>query len=92
MANRPISRAKNFDFESVKTKRWNLREFTNPQRWSGFVSTEEPTFGDLVKELYGHVTVKEKNEEKFIVSTAKGVKIKMTQEFLSKALNIPKPL
>ena len=35
------------------------------------------------------MTVKEKGEEKFFVSTVKGVKIKVIQDFLSKVLNIP---
>jgi len=39
MASRPLSRAKYFDFESLKTKGWNLGEFTDPQGWSAFVST-----------------------------------------------------
>jgi len=34
IALRPISRAKYFDFESLKTKRWNLREYTYPRGWS----------------------------------------------------------
>ena len=39
MASRPLSRAKYFDFEILKTKGWNLGEFTDPQGWSAFVST-----------------------------------------------------
>jgi len=49
MAFRPLTRAKHFDFESLKTKGWNLREFTDHQGWLGFVSTQEPTFDKLVK-------------------------------------------
>ena len=88
MAFRPISRAKFFDFENLKTKGWDLRKFTNPQGWSAFLSTEESTFEDLVKEFYGHMVVKEKKEEKALVSSVKGVKITITQESLSKVLNI----
>lgn len=51
MANRPISRSKYFDFESLKTKGWNLKKFTDPQGWSSFVSTQCQTFPDLVKEF-----------------------------------------
>jgi len=54
------------------------------------VSTQEPTFENLVREFYASMRVKEKNEEKFLVSTVKGVKIQVTQDdFLSKFLNIP---
>jgi len=82
MALRPVSRAKYFDFESLKTKRWNLREYIDPQGWSGFVSLQCQTFEDMVKN-------EEKNEEKFLETTVKGVRIKVTQEFLSRVLNIP---
>ena len=84
-----MSRAKFFDFENLKTKGWDLRKFTDPQGWLDFVSTEESTFEDLVKEFYGHMTIKEKKEEKVLVSSVKGVKVTITQESLSKALNIP---
>jgi len=86
MAFRPISRAKFFDFENLKTKGWDLGKFTDPQGWSDFVSIEKSTFEDLVKE---HMNVKEKKEEKVLVSSVKGVKVTITQESLSKALNIP---
>jgi len=89
MAFRPISRAKFFDFENLKTKGLDLRKFTDPQGWSDFLSTEESTFEDLVNEFYGHMVVKEKKEEKVLVSSVKGVKVTITQESLSKALNIP---
>jgi len=78
MAFRPISIAKFFDFENLKTKGWDLRKFTDPQGWSAFLSTEESTFEDLVKEFYGHMAVKEKKEEKVLVSSVKGVKITIT--------------
>jgi len=68
MAFKPISRAKFFDFENLKTEGWVLRKFTDPQGWSAFLSTEESTFEDLVKEFYGHMSVKEKKEEKVLVS------------------------
>ena len=89
MANRPISRAKYFDFESLKTKGWNLNEFTDPQGWSSFVSTQCQTFPDLVKEFYANMTVKELSEEKFLESTVKGVRIQVSQKILSDILNIP---
>ena len=82
MASRPLSRVKYFDFESLKTKGWNLSEFTDPQGWSGFVSTQEQIFENLVKEFYASLRVKQKNEEKFLVSTVKGVKIQVTQDYL----------
>jgi len=59
MAFRPISRAKFFDFENLKTKGWDLRKFTDPQGWSDFLSK------------------------------ALNIKVTITQESLSKALNIP---
>jgi len=86
---RTISRAKYFDLESLKTKGWDPKEFMDPQGWSDFVPTEESTFEDLVKELYAHMSVKEKNEEKVLVSSVKGVKVTITRESLSKALKIP---
>jgi hypothetical protein len=89
MAARPLSRAKFFDFESLKTKGWNLEVFTDPQGWSGFVSTQEPTFEDLVKEFYASMRVKEEKGEKFLESTVKGVKFQVTQDSLSNILNIP---
>jgi hypothetical protein len=58
MATRPLSRAKYFDYESLKTKGWNIEEFIDPQGWSGFVSTQEQTFEDLVKEFYASMRVK----------------------------------
>jgi len=88
MAFKPISRAKYFDFESLETKGWNLKEFTDPQGWSGFVSTQCKTFASLVKELYANMTVKEHNEEKFLESIVKGVRIHVSQNFLSNVLNI----
>ncbi|KEH38062.1 hypothetical protein MTR_2g460520 [Medicago truncatula] len=85
MANRPISRAKYFDFESLKTKGWNLKKFTDPQCWSSFFSTQCQTFPDLTfPDL-----VKEQNEEKFLKSTVKGVRIQVSHNFLSDILNIP---
>jgi len=89
MASRPLSRAKYFDFESLKTKGWNLGEFTDPQGWSEFVSTQEQTFEDLVKEFYASMRVKEENGEKFLESTVKGVKFQVTQDSLSNTLSIP---
>jgi len=89
MAFRPISRAKYFDFESLKTKGWNLKEFTDPQGWFGFVSTQCKTFASLVKEFYANMTVKEQNGEKFPESTVKGVRIHVSQNSLSNVLNIP---
>ncbi|KEH27935.1 hypothetical protein MTR_5g049740 [Medicago truncatula] len=89
MANRPISRAKYFDFESLKTKGWNMKKFTDPQDWSSFVSTQCQTFPDLVKEFYVNMTVKEHNEEKFLESTVKGVRIQVSQNLLSDILKIP---
>jgi len=38
LALRPISRAKYFDFVSLETNGWNLREYTDSQGWSDFVS------------------------------------------------------
>ena len=89
MAFRPISRAKYFDFESLETKGWNLKEFTDPQGWSGFVSTQCKTFASLVKEFYANMLVKEQNGEKFLESTIKGVRILVSQNSLSNTLNIP---
>jgi hypothetical protein len=83
---RPISRAKYFDFASLKTKGWNLREYTDSQGWSNFISLQEHTYEDLLREFYANMTVKEKKNEneKFLISTVKGVQIKVTQDFLSK--------
>jgi len=89
MTLRPISRAKYFDFKSLKTKGWNLKEFTNPQSWSSFVSTQCQTFSSLEREFYTNMTVKELNEEKFLESTIKGVRIQVSQNFLSDVLNTP---
>ncbi|AET03785.2 hypothetical protein MTR_8g075670 [Medicago truncatula] len=89
MANRPISRSKYFDFESLKKKGWNLKKLTDPQGWSSFVSTQCQTFPDLVKEFYANMTVKEHNEEKFLESTVKGVRIQVSHNLLSDILKIP---
>jgi hypothetical protein len=68
-----------------------MKEFTDPQGWSSFVSLQEHTYEGLVKEFYSNLTVRDmKNEnEKFLISSIKGVEIKVTQDFLSQALNIP---
>jgi len=78
---RPISRAKYFDFASLKTRGWNLREYADSQGWSSFVSLQEHTYEDLVREFYANMTVKEKKNEneKFLISSVKGVQIKVTQ-------------
>jgi len=89
LALRPVSRSKYFDFASLKKKGWNLRECPDSQGWSSFVSLQKFTFQDLVREFYASTTIKEKKEEKFLITAVKGMKIKNTQEFLSKALKIP---
>jgi len=68
-----------------------LKEFTEPQGWTSFVTLQEHTYEGLVREFYTNLSVKEmKNvNEKFLISSVKGVKIEVTQEFLSQALNIP---
>ncbi|AES97002.2 hypothetical protein MTR_5g044090 [Medicago truncatula] len=91
MTSRPLSRAKYFDFKSLKTKRWNLKEFTEPQLWTDFVTLQEHTYENLVREFYTNLSVKKKKNvnEKFLISSAKSVKMEVTQEFLSQVLNIP---
>jgi len=86
MASTPLSRAKYFDFESLKTKGWNLGKFRDPQGWSEFVSTQDQTYEDLVRELYASMRVKEEKGEKFLESTVKGVKFQITQDSLSSIL------
>ncbi|XP_039682976.1 DNA ligase 1-like [Medicago truncatula] len=91
IALRPMSRTKYFNLESLETKAWNLKEFTEPQGWTDFVTLQEHTYENLVREFYTNLSVKEKKNvnEKFLISSVKGVKIKVTQEFLSEALKIP---
>jgi len=87
-AQRPVSKAKYFDFADLKKKNWNLREYTDSQEWTNFVSLQDLTFENLVREFYGSMRIKEK-DEKILTTIVKGVKIKITNEFLSKALRIP---
>jgi len=88
---RPMSRSKFFDFENSKNKWWNLKEYTDPQGWSNFMTLQEHTYEDLVREFYNNLSIKEKKDanEKFLISSVKGVEIKVTQDFLSEALKIP---
>ncbi|XP_039683064.1 uncharacterized protein [Medicago truncatula] len=86
---RPVSKAKYFDFADLKKKNWNLREYTDSQDWSNFVSLQDLTFENLVREFYSTMKIKEKKKEKILISTVKGVEIKITKDFLSKALRIP---
>ncbi|AES97256.1 hypothetical protein MTR_5g047870 [Medicago truncatula] len=86
---RPVSKAKYFDFADLKKKNWNLREYTDSQDWSCFVSLQDLTFENLVREFYSSMKIKEKKKEKILISTVKGVEIKITKDFLSKALRIP---
>jgi len=91
IALRPISRTTYFEFESLETKGWNLKKFTDPQGCTNFVTLQEHTYEHLVREFYTNLSVKEKKNvnEKFLISSVKGVKIEVTQEFLSQVLNIP---
>jgi len=84
-----VNKAKYFDFADLKKKNWNLREYTNSQEWTNFVSLQDLTFENLVREFYGSIRIKENKDEKILTTTVKGVKIKITKEFLSKALRIP---
>ena len=86
---RPVSKAKYFDFANLKKKNWNLREYTDYQEWSNFLSLQDLTFENLVREFYSSMRIKEKKKEKTLITTVKGVEIKITKEFLSKALRIP---
>jgi len=86
---RPVSKAKYFNFADLKKKNWNLREYTDSQELTNFVSLQDLTFENLVRELYGSIRIKENKDEKILTTTVKGVKIKITKEFLSKALRIP---
>lgn len=91
IALRPMSRTKYFNLESLETKAWNMKEFTEPQGWTNFITLQEHTYEDLVREFYTNLSVQEKKNgnEKFLISSVKGVKIKMTQEFVSEAFKIP---
>ncbi|KEH15728.1 hypothetical protein MTR_0611s0030, partial [Medicago truncatula] len=91
IALRPMSRTKYFEFESLETKGWNLKKFTDPQGWTNFVSLQEHTYEDLVREFYTNLSVKQKKNENenYLISSVKGVQITITQDFLSEALNIP---
>jgi len=53
------------------------------------VSLQDLTFENLVREFYGSMRIKENKDEKILTTTVKDVKIKITKEFLSKALRIP---
>jgi len=86
---RPVSKAKYFDFADLKKKNWNLREYTDSQEWTNFVSFQDLTFENLVREFYGSMRIKENKHEKILTTTIKGVKIKITTKYLSKALRIP---
>ena len=57
IALRPISRTKYFDLESLKSKTWNLKEFTEPQGWTSFVTLQEHTYEGLVREFYTNVPI-----------------------------------
>lgn len=91
IALRPMCRTKYFNLESLETKAWNMKEFTEPQGWTNFITLQEHTYEDLVREFYTNLSVQEKKNgnEKFLISSVKGVKIKMTQEFVSEAFKIP---
>jgi len=68
IAFRPMSRSKYFEFESLKTKGWDLKKFTDPQGWTDFVSLQEHTYEGLVRELYTNLIVKQKKKENVIPS------------------------
>lgn len=89
LSQRPVSKAKYFDFADLKKKGWNLREYTDSQEWSSFVSLQDLTFEDLVRVFYSSMRIKEKKKEKILTTTVKGVEIIIIKEFLSKALRIP---
>ncbi|KEH17115.1 hypothetical protein MTR_0043s0140 [Medicago truncatula] len=86
-----MSRKKYFEFESLETKGWNLKKFTDPKEWINFVSLQEHTYEDLVREFYTNLSAKQKKNENenFLISFIKGVQITITQDFLSEALKIP---
>ena len=86
---RPVSKAKYFDFADLKKKNWNLRDYTDSQELSNFVSLQYLTSENLVREFYSSMRIMEKKKEKILTTTIKGVEIKITKEFLSKALRIP---
>jgi len=91
IALRPRSRSKYFEFDSLETKGWDLKKFTNPQGWTNFVSLQEHTYEELVREFYPNLAVKQKKKENenFLISSIKGVQITVTQDFLSEVLKIP---
>jgi hypothetical protein len=55
---------------------------------SGFVSLQELIYPEIVRNFYTAMRIKEKVGKISLVSTVKGVKIKITQGTLSKALRI----
>jgi len=73
-----MSRTKYFEFDSLETKGWNLKKFTDPQGWTDFVSLQEHTYEGLVREFYTNLSVKQKKneDENFLISFVKGVEIK----------------
>jgi len=86
-----MSRSKYFEFDSLETKGWDLKKFTDPRGWTNFVSLQEHTYEELVREFYTNLSVKQKKKENenFLISSVKGVQITVTQDFLSEALKIP---
>jgi len=86
-----MSRSKYFEFDSLETKGWDLKKFTDPQWWTYFVSLQEHTYEELVRGFYTNLSVKQKKKENenFLISSVKGVQITVTQDFLSEALKIP---
>jgi len=90
IALRPMSRSKYFEFDILETKGWDLKKFTNPQWWTNFVSLQEHTYEEFVREFYTNLFVKQKKKENenFLISSVKGVQFTVTQDFLSEALMI----
>jgi len=42
----------------LETKGWDLKKFTDPQGWTNFVSLQEHTYEELVREFYTNLAVK----------------------------------
>jgi len=81
-----MSRSKYFEFDSLESKGWDLKKFTDPQGWTNFVSLQEHTYEELVIEFYTNLFVKQmKRENKnFLISYVKRVQITVTQDFQMK--------
>ena len=49
IALRQMSRSKYFEFDSLETKGWDMKKFTDPQGWTNFVSLQEHNYEELVR-------------------------------------------